>query len=476
MRVSLVLTAALLIPALSAPAHAGTVVWLEGTPDPALTPDHTARLPAQVAAAPVFGERDTAAMRTLAAEVQACRPLLDEFDGELAILRRIEAALDGVEVVRPADVDAVWQALVLQGLAVHRYFPDRTVPEAASAGAVRTVAGSAENRPWLDAVALDSARQPTEAELPDPDARIAYQELRARVLLQPSAAVELTGLPPGAALLVDGAPVAGSRAQLVPGRHRLTVEVEGRIHLRERLELDPGATASVPYRAVARELAAVAPALHAAKGAVPLPVAVVQTLDTLDQPVSVVVQGKRGPRVFRVVDGLATPAVQAPSEASQDGLQLGVSGAVAWVYDGDWLLQNAAAGAPEEASTVNAAGGVLGADLKLPVGPLHVGAGTDLVLPVGAHHTLPSGDRELRLRAHSYGALGWGPLQATVGWWSPWHLAAGARASVVLHEQWSLTSVYIHGFGLDRPRDDGSVFSPAASRAGWLGVRWGWAP
>lgn len=473
MPVSLSLPALLLVSALSATAQAGTAVWLEGTPSPSLTPDDTARLPAQVAAAPVFGESDTAAVRTLASEVQACRPLLDEFDGELAILRRIEGALDGVEVVRPADVDLVWQALVLQGLAVHRYFPDRTVAEASSAAAVRTVGGAAENRPWLDAIALDSARLPSEAELPDPDARIAYQELRARVLLQPPATVELTGLPDGAVLLVDGGAVGGSRAQLVPGRHRLTVEVEGRIHLRERLELDPGATASVPYRAVARELAAVAPSLRAARGAVALPVAVVQTLDTLEQPVSLVVQGKRGPRVFRVVDGLASPLGQGAPETSQDGLQVGVSGAVAWVYDGDWLLLNAGDGAPEEAATVNAAGGVLGVDLKLPAGPLHVGAGTDLVLPFGPHHTLPSGDQELRLRVHSYGALGWGPLQATVGWWSPWHIGVGGRATIVLHEHWALTSVYIHGFGLERPRDDGSVFSPAASRAGWVGVRWG---
>ncbi len=458
----------------AAAAHAGTAVWLEGAPDPALTPGDTARVPDQVAPAPVFGEADQAAFERLRSELAACRPLLDEFDGELTILRRIEAALAPVEVLRGGDVEPVWHALLLQGLAVHRYFPDPTSPEAASAGAVGMLGSRPENGPWLDAIALMGERLPTEAELPDANARLAYQELRARVLLEAPAALSVANMPAAATLIADGKPVSGSEARLLPGHHRLAVVVDGQIHMRMRLDVAPAASQSVAYPAVASELVALAPALREAKAAVPLSPAVQATLARVEGPVSLVVMGRHGPRRFLVDQGLAAPAPRSASEKSENGPQMTVLGGVGWVYDGDYLLQNAAAGAPETAATVNAGAGVLGLGATLPLGPLHAGAGVDLVLPLGDHHTLPSGDRSLRLRAHPHAALGWGPVQATVGWWSPWHLAAGARATLPLGGRWGLTGAYIQGIGLDRDRDDGSTFSPAASRAGFVAARWAW--
>ncbi len=457
-----------------ASAQAGTAVWLGGSPDPSLTPGDSPKTAVQVAAAPVFGDADAAAVENLAAELAACRPLLDEFDGELAILQRLSRALDAVEMVRADDVDVVWQALLLEGLAVHRYFPDVGVPEATRAGAVRKVAGRAENQPWLDAIALRPDRILSDLDMPDEASRLAFQELRARVFLLAPVSVRVTHLPDGAALVVDGSPATGDRARMLPGLHRITVEVDGRVHMRETRVLAPGAAEDLAYRAVGRELLDLAEALAAADTSLALPAAVVTTLNTLDGPVSLVVEGKRGPRRFVVEGGVATEAKVERARESSDGPALVVSGGLGWVYDGDYLLQNAAAGAPETAATVNAASGVVGVGGEVPLGPVVVGAGADVVAPFGDWHTLPSGDQEHRLRLHPHAVVGWGPLRATVGWWSPWHVAAGLRGTVPLGGGFGLTGAYVHGFGIARTHDTGETFTPAASRVGWVGATWRW--
>ena len=146
---------------------AGTAIWLDGTPDPSLTPGLRPVLVEQALPSMRWGSDDDAAAATLAKALADSRPLLDVFDGELQILRDLEAALAAVEVIRPEDRDLVWQAELLQGLAAWRYFGDSLETEPEAAPFVARIGGKAMVSPWRDAIALDHDRVPTEADLAD---------------------------------------------------------------------------------------------------------------------------------------------------------------------------------------------------------------------------------------------------------------------------------------------------------------------
>lgn len=459
---------------LASAAHAGTAVWLTGAPDPTLTPADRARTAADVADPPVLGPDDLAAVAALEAELQSCAPLLDEFDGELAILRRLSGRVEALGVVRPEDVDLLWRALLLQGLAAHRYFPDLSATEATDAGVVRTHGEQLENAPWADAIALAPDRLPDVAELGDETARHAFQEQRARALLLESASVGVRDAPDGAVVTVDGLPAPGGSLSVVPGTHRLQVAVGGQVHLRRTLRLAPGAEEGVAYAAVTDELVAVAPVLEASKGAVVLPTAVVARLETLEAPVTLVVEAKKGPQLYRV-DGENAVRIADPTDSGgSPAPHLWVAGALGWTYDGNFFVHNHAAGAPDAFGTVNALSPVVGAGAQRPLGPVHVGVGADLVVPVGDWHTVPTDDTSLRLRIHPHAAVGYGPVRATVGFWAPWHLGVGLRGAVPVSERLDLTGAVVQGLGLGWTTDSGATFEPEASRVGWVGMAWRW--
>jgi len=456
-------------------AHAGTAVWLEGTPDPALTPSDTVVRVGDAVKPDAFDASDGAAVQALLDETGACLPLLDEFDGELAIIQRLDRALEPVEVVRPADVEAVWQALVLQGLAVHRYFPDPAAQESTAAGVSRTVGDRAENRAWADAIALIPDRMPASADLADEAARLAYQEQRARALLVPDATFTIDHLPDDAVVRVDGqAQVPGTdRLSLVPGRHRIAIELGDTVHQRIRVDAESGGTHTAAFLAPAASFTALSERLAVATNPVSLPPAVAARAVTLDQPVSLVVPKKRGAAVF-VIDGAqAIPKATEGASGGGEGrphLHAAVGGG--WVYDGDYLLQNHPEGAPEDTATVNAGAPVVHLSGRLPLGstPLFASAGADLLLPLGDFHTLPSGERQLRLRAYPHLALGAGPVAVTAGWWTPWHLGVGLQGAVPVQGAWTAVGGFTQGIGLTRARDAGPDFDPATARMGWLGV------
>jgi hypothetical protein len=457
-------------------AHAGTAVWLSGTPNPSLTPSDKARRVEDIAPIPAWGSADDLAIEALKAEVDACRPMLDEFDGELAIIRRLSVRLDAISVVREEDREAVWNALLLQGLAVHRYFPDLDSAEARGVGVVRRFEGHPpENAPWADAIALLPNRLPTTTHLADDTTRIAFQEQRARALLLPTSEVAVNGIPAGATVHIDGRSAPGGVLSVGPGLHRWVVQVDGKVHLRGAAVVAPGGREAVEYRAVAPEVAAVEATLTEAPGAVVLPHAVVLQLATLEAPVSLVVTTKRGPRVFAVEGENAVPVVDAAGAgATARSPHLYAHAGVGWLYDGDFYVHNAAAGAPDALSTVNVVAPVVGLGGQLPIGPVHLGAGADLVLPIGEHSTLPTDDTTLRLRAHPYFAVGYGPASATVGYLLPWHLGVGLRGAVPVTERWAVSGAFVQGLGLTFARDTGPEFTPEASRVGWLGMSWRW--
>ena len=467
--------AALVAPALSA----GTAVWLEGTPDPSLTPGLTPVPVAEALPSRRWDADDDAAREALVRAVEESRPRLDVFDGELQILRDLGAALEAVEVVRPEDRELLWQALVLQGLAAHRYFGEVLDTDPAAAPYAARVGGLPAVGPWRDAVALAPDRLPTETELPDEGARLAFQETRARLLLEEPALIHRGSVQPGVRFLVDGQEVGLEQARLSPGTHRAVLQVEGTIRARVVVELEPGERVDLALPASPAELAALAGPLGESRGGLPLEAEVLTALAMVEQPVELVLPVRRGVRRFEVRDGAAverSAAAQAteaePSGAGGgSGLRLGV--AAAWLYDGDWLLQNAGAGAPSEAATVNAVAPLVSAVGELGLGPALLGLGLDAALPLGTWHELPSGEGTQRLRLHGHLQAGLPLVRATVGFWSPWHLAVGARAAVPLGDDLAVDAAYVHGLGLTLAREAGQPdFEPAAARMGWLGLSW----
>lgn len=452
-------------------AQAGTAVWLDGTPDPALVPGSDAVSLERAVSDPSWTEADARAVAFLAEELAAVRTLADIFDGELQIMVRLQTALAEIRVLRPEDRDLVYEALIFQGYAVHRYFQDGLATDPAAEPYRAEIQGRSEVAPWVDAVALNPEATPTSAQISDPEELLAFQELRARHLLTPIATVVAEGMPSGARLVVDGRETATDRARVLPGQHRISVVMDGRVRARFTRRLAPGEQARLAVPAMVEEMTALAERLRAGGAVQDLPAGVRETLSGLDQPVQLVLSSRRAPLVFDV-DG--DKARLREGEAKTDAprrFEARASLGGGWLYDGEFLLQNQDDGATETKGTVNAVTPWLGlAGEYRPLPWAAAGAGVDLGLPLGDHHDLPVGDGRMRLRAYPHLALGHPLVQATVGLLLPWHLGLGARVHVPVGDLLEVQGAYLYGLGLTLPRDVGDDFQPLPVQSAWLGV------
>ena len=453
-------------------AFAGSVVFVGLDPDPSLLPQESIVPLDELSPRAEVSADDVAALEALAAELEAVRPLVDEFDGELAIMSRLDAAISEVHVLRDeADRELLYRALVLQGFAVHRYFQDQLPTDAAAEPYRIELNGQVTVKAWVDATALLPDADPRAEELPDPAQQAAFDEARAQIRLAPRGTVA-TKLPEGAVLQVDGVEQKGARAKVAPGYHRAAVLMDGVVVARAEGRV-AGDELSVDVGAMASELSALQPALSQGPEAYGLDQPVVELLAQAAGPVRVVVPGKKQALVY-VLEGQALVLEveeEAPEASSPAQLHLAVGGG--WMYDGGWYVENYYDGAPAELSTVNAFTPVVHAGFDLnPVGPLTLGAGADLQLPVGAYHTLPSAESTVRPRVHPHAALGIRQAQLTVGYLFPWQLALGARARLPLGERFELTGAAVYGKGLSfeqegNPEGD---FQAQDTLTAWLAV------
>jgi hypothetical protein len=161
-----------------------------------------------------------------------------------------------------------------------------------------------------------------------------------------------------------------------------------------------------------------------------------------------------------------------PREAkSADGLYAEAGAGVGWASTGDWFLQNAAAGAPYERSTVNAVTPAVAVHLGYRRGLLVVGVGGDLVVTPGAWHSLPTGDKHLQAWAGGYGYVGVPWVQATIGLEAPWYLALGGQADIPLAGPLGLYARATYGYGLPQDRGDDPAFEPLPAFSAWGGLR-----
>ena len=457
-------------------ALAGTTVWLAGPRAPEPAADSTVIAAADLAQGSGWTESDDRAIAFLSAELAAVRPLADVFDGELQIMVRLGGALEQVRAVREQDRALLYDALTYQGFAVHRYFQDKLDTDPGAAAYVTRLNGRAEVTAWIEAVALDPEAVPTTAEIPDQGSLLAYQELRARHLLTAACSVTAPNLPPGGRLVVDGREAATDLARVLAGRHVVAVVVDGQIRARADLNLTPGATAQVIVPAGPEELAALATAISAEPPSVKLSPAVLDALARLVQPVTLVVTERRGELDYMVKGANAERLEDSTTLLATDP-RLVVRGTLGagWLYDGEYLIQNYAEGAPATRSTVNAAAPLLSLGVEArPVPALALGAGVDLIAPLGDDQTLPVGADTVRLRLYPHVAIGHPYLQVTAGALLPWRLGVGARLNVPLSDHLGVQAAYVYGVGRDIERDSGAEFESTDASMAWLGATWRW--
>jgi hypothetical protein len=444
----------------------GQVLYLGMEPDPTmlsqlvvvevgdLTPDQSVT------------SEDVAALENLASELEGVRPLVDEFDGELAIMSRLDAAIKEVHVVRDeADRELLYKALVFQGFAVHRYFQDTLADDPAAEPYRTSLNGQVAVKAWVDAVALAPQRNPDAEDIPEEAGQLAFDEAAAQIRLAPRGAIVGTGLPEGATLVVDGAPPRTGRVNVAPGYHRVAVVWKDQVVARAEGEVPAEGELTISVGAMASDVEALVPLLVEGPETYGVPPDVLSLLNTLDGPVYLVVPGKRDPLVYKVEGNAALLQVEEADTAF--AFHAAVGGG--WMTDGDWLLQNVDEGAPQTKGTVNAFTPVvtLGGDLQ--VGGLALGAGSDFYIPVGEYHTLPSGDATVRMRAYPHVAIGVPVAKVTVGYLFPWQVGLGARASVPVGPV-EVGASAVYGLGLSLERDDGSTFEPSNAATGSVTV------
>lgn len=461
---------------LVATANAGSVLWLGATEDPTLLPEHQAVTVDELVARDDPTAADQAALDRLQAEFDAVRPLIDAFDGELAIMSRLDAAVAEVTLLRnEADRDLAYAALVFQGYAVQRYFQDQLATDPAAAPYRTELNGQVVVKAWVDAVALDPEREPDAALLPAGPEQIAFDEVRAQIRLAPKATVVVSG-PPGTQVAVDGWPAvdASTRVKVAPGMHRVVVTVGDGVAMRSAQVLAAGQEVQIQVGAQQSDFDELQASLSAAPEAVRIPSGVADALATVEGPVFVVVPGGRAPLIYQVQD---QTAVLQEVERDPDAPSLVVRGTLGagWMYDGGWYLGNVLEGAPSAKSTVNSGLPVFGAQADLRLGPTSLGAGVDLAVPLGTWHTLPSGDGSVRLRTHPYVAFGLPVVQVTAGYLFPWQWAVGARARVPVGPvELGLNGVYGIGRTLDQADNpDGFVAEDAFLMWASVGYAWG---
>lgn len=457
-------------------ALAGTVVWVGGPRAPEPSADATVIAAADVSAPKAWGESDDRAIAFLKAELSAVRPLADVFDGELQIMVRLGAALEQVRAVRDEDRPLLYAALTYQGFAVHRYFQDKLDSDPGAQAYVTRQGGRAEVTAWIEAVALDPERAPTTEEIPDQSSLLAYQELRARHLLTSACSITAPNLPPGGRLVVDGREAATDLARVLAGRHLVAVTVDGQIRARADLTLAPGEQRQIIVPATADELSALAGPISATPASIKLSPAVVDALSALEAPVVLTVTERRG-EIDYLVNGSTAERVEQPegSASSEPRLVLRAAVGAGWLYDGEYLLQNYAEGAPNSRSTVNAAAPLVSASFEVrPVPVLALGGGVDLAAPLSEYQTLPVGDSTVRLRLYGHVAIGHPYLQLTVGALLPWRVGVGGRLNVPIGDHLAVQGAYVYGIGRDIERESGAEFEATDASMAWLGAGWRW--
>jgi hypothetical protein len=172
-----------------------------------------------------------------------CAGRWEAFDVEQDIAWRLGEAVGALRIIEgQADRDALIQLLLFQGAAVHwAWSPQQRARLQQAEPYLLEIAGERLYQPWVDAVALDPERAPERGDFPDQASYQAFQRQRALLLEQPRGVLEVTGLPAGTTLMIDGLPVQHEGpVELVAGLHRVHLDRGEAVAVPRMVRLRPG--------------------------------------------------------------------------------------------------------------------------------------------------------------------------------------------------------------------------------------------
>lgn len=430
------------------------------------------------AASTRWAPADDEAIRKLEATLQAVRAFEARLDGELVILRDLAGPIAAVRVLRDTgDRDRLFAALAYQGFAANRYF-DAELGTNEDAADWRVVFnGVAVERPWSDAVALDPAREVTAYDIAEAPQRVAFSRVRDEVRRALPASVTPKDLPAGAALRIDGNAAdigPAGNAKLVPGRHLVSAELDGRIIARWDVRLGPGENVDAAVPLTDAEWDGFLASL--ADGAV-LPEDVLPLVEAMGGAVWVARPVDGDVDLFRLgADGVHTVELADPDRrpAKRDsGASLAVAVGGAWLWSADYYNQDPAA-VPHTVASVNAASVTASLALDVDVSVLRFGVGTLGTYASGEHHVALSGTASYRARPYLFGRAGLRWVQVSGGYLLPYHPAAGLHAQAPLGGPFELVADGLVGFGGIPKRDDGTAYDRGllSLLGAGVGARW----
>ncbi|MFK7930199.1 MAG: hypothetical protein AB8H79_18570 [Myxococcota bacterium] len=193
---------------------------------------------------------DAARIETLRETMADGKARWDEFDVELTIARELEAAIVPVDLIRDnRDLQDVVDARLFQGAAIQKAFsPDDFANNDDAAAFRRELPGVTANAPWVLAFALDPDREITRADVADGSAFPDMQALQPAYRELLSAELDVSKVPTGATLVVDGAEAKPEDdvIKLRPGVHYTHVLRRGQVSGRQLLDVKSSQKLDLP--------------------------------------------------------------------------------------------------------------------------------------------------------------------------------------------------------------------------------------
>ncbi|MFT5455432.1 MAG: hypothetical protein ACI9K2_001911 [Myxococcota bacterium] len=442
-----------LITCLIAAATAAEVVWL--------TPPEASEQAAVAASAGAQGaplsfmdlrtaasgasSTDDDAYRRLGQVLADVRAYETKLDGELLILRDLEAPLAAIGVVRDGtDRQAVFDAFAYQGFAANRFWGSDLATDDEAADWRVELNGQTLERPWRDAASVHPEAEVTAYQIAEAPQRVAYDAVSKAVASALPSSLVAEGLPAGAELVIDGAvgaPGAAGDVKVPPGRHWVHVQLDGHVLVRWTVSPEPGEQLTLDSSADSDVWTDWLDRLSA-DSEVPAPVAT--AVNALGGEVWIASGAGRDRIVWAVTpagvsEADVTAAVADRSDSdSDDGASVWVVGGVGWFSSGNFYT-DAADEAPRTGATVNAIAPSVGLGLDVDAGWFRAGVGVDMAVPLGENHAAEMNDGSLRPRPLIQASVGVRPVQAVFGYMLPYHPVVGGQAT------WTFGSVELRG-------------------------------
>ncbi len=204
-------------------------------------------------------KKDDKAYAELSRALERSRDRWDEFDVELSIADELGTAMSSIELIRSEeDREALLLSTVLVASAVHMAFTADDLASQERAQPYRLeVPGGTVNRAMLDVLALDASRNFTRSEVGNGSAFELLEQTRASSGDIAPGTLDLSAVPPGATLVVNGQAVTdlGSELSLPVGHYWLHLERDGGIWGRAQVDVRPATGVDLPVLVDATELA-----------------------------------------------------------------------------------------------------------------------------------------------------------------------------------------------------------------------------